>query len=471
MMNVIDALRASSKGQLRYDNHWNPTAESLNECTSPPLVDARVKKLGLYDENHDYDLSFSENLRAGPDFSPSLPKKIQVNEAPTINDSPPLSASSSSTDDVNFIDILVAIHHYNSNKKQEVIAKSLSRREIYEKHSQNLLKEEQETLRELQEIDEQRFLMAVEAIQKDERKRTAESNKRQEKLFKDHQEHAARADRNVKHAEAMRKQIEEDKNKQEIEKLQILVQELKNAGLGVHKSVKEFKHQKHLPAATSEVLHEIDKILQMSAETIENAKRSGRPSEQDKKFISEFSSIMSNLVSKSKLFISEALKKAEKEQAELEAKVEAETAQRAAEARKAATKQTATIDNCKQGHPSQTAITPTPSQKSTLPTHLLDCVSEASFKEYSQLVKILEDKKKNADVLVSDKSKSMKQYRFDLQKAVTTPVNAISDQSPSHLLDKIQRLTKLLSGNSVQVTGKEVSANSHPAGQVRQILI
>ena len=65
----------------------------------------------------------------------------------------------------------------------------------------------------------------------------------------------------------------------------------------------------------------------------------------------------------------------------------------------------------------------------------------------------------------------MKQYRFDLQKAVTTPVNAISDQSPSHLLDKIQRLTKLLSGNSVQVTGKEVSANSHPAGQVRQILI
>ena len=286
MMNIIDALRASSKGQLRYDNHWNPTAESLNQCTSPPLVDARVKKLGLYDENHDYDLSFSKNLRAGPGFSPSLPKKIQVNEAPTINDSLPLSASSSSTDDVNFFDISVAIHHYNSNKKQEVIAKSLSRREIYEKHSQNLLKEEQETLRELQEIDEQRFLMAVEAIQKDERKRTAESNKRQEKLFKDHQEHAARADRNVKHAEAMRKQIEEDKNKQEIEKLQILVQELKNAGLGVHKSVKEFKHQKHLPAATSEVLHEIDKILQMSAETIENAKRSGRPSEQDKKFIS-----------------------------------------------------------------------------------------------------------------------------------------------------------------------------------------
>ena len=63
------------------------------------------------------------------------------------------------------------------------------------------------------------------------------------------------------------------------------------------------------------------------------------------------------------------------------------------------------------------------------------------------------------------KNAEMKKYRFDLQKAISTPVNAISGQSGEHLLDKIQRLRAVLAGQRVQVTGRRVSASDHPQGK------
>ena len=59
----------------------------------------------------------------------------------------------------------------------------------------------------------------------------------------------------------------------------------------------------------------------------------------------------------------------------------------------------------------------------------------------------------------------VKKYRFDLQKAISTPVNAISSQSGQHLLDKIRRLQEVLSGRPVPVMGRQVSASSHPQGK------
>ena len=62
------------------------------------------------------------------------------------------------------------------------------------------------------------------------------------------------------------------------------------------------------------------------------------------------------------------------------------------------------------------------------------------------------------------KDAQVKKYRFDLQKAISTPINAISGQSGEHLLDKIRRLRAVLSGQRVQVTGRQVSASDHPQG-------
>ena len=58
----------------------------------------------------------------------------------------------------------------------------------------------------------------------------------------------------------------------------------------------------------------------------------------------------------------------------------------------------------------------------------------------------------------------LKKYKFDLQKAVNTPINAISAVSGLHLKDKLQRVCGLLSGQHVEVGGHRVTAGDHPGG-------
>lgn len=59
---------------------------------------------------------------------------------------------------------------------------------------------------------------------------------------------------------------------------------------------------------------------------------------------------------------------------------------------------------------------------------------------------------------------NLKKFRFDCQKAVNTPVNAISSVSGSHMKDKFDKLSKLLKGERVQVLDTYVTASQHPQG-------
>ena len=56
-----------------------------------------------------------------------------------------------------------------------------------------------------------------------------------------------------------------------------------------------------------------------------------------------------------------------------------------------------------------------------------------------------------------------KKLKFELQKAVNIPVNAIARTSGSHLRDKLQKLCSLLGGQPVEVGGKKVSTMLHPS--------
>ena len=58
----------------------------------------------------------------------------------------------------------------------------------------------------------------------------------------------------------------------------------------------------------------------------------------------------------------------------------------------------------------------------------------------------------------------LKKYKFDLQKGVNTPVNAIAPTSGAHLRDKLQKICAVLSGQQVDVGNKRVAARDHPAG-------
>ncbi|XP_052860926.1 mRNA export factor Gle1 [Anopheles cruzii] len=60
---------------------------------------------------------------------------------------------------------------------------------------------------------------------------------------------------------------------------------------------------------------------------------------------------------------------------------------------------------------------------------------------------------------------SMKTYRFNCQKAINIPVNAISAVNREHFIDKYNKLAALLSGQNVKVADVNVSVNGHPLGR------
>ena len=97
----------------------------------------------------------------------------------------------------------------------------------------------------------------------------------------------------------------------------------------------------------------------------------------------------------------------------------------------------------------------------TPPDTDLVCMPQ-SFIEYQRLQDLAKQAEQTCHGLMTDPQ--YKKYRFTLQKAVNTPINAISPNSGAHLRDKLQKICKLLSGQEVEVGGQKISASQHPAG-------
>ncbi|KAL8619084.1 hypothetical protein ACOMHN_019356 [Nucella lapillus] len=86
----------------------------------------------------------------------------------------------------------------------------------------------------------------------------------------------------------------------------------------------------------------------------------------------------------------------------------------------------------------------------------------AVAKEYEHNKKLLSHVDAAIDPFINDQQQ--KKVRFDLQRAVNMPVNAISPVSSQHLRDKLLRLRSLLRGERVEVVGKQVSVSAVPQG-------
>ena len=76
---------------------------------------------------------------------------------------------------------------------------------------------------------------------------------------------------------------------------------------------------------------------------------------------------------------------------------------------------------------------------------------------YDEIIKFKSEFIKN--VVFTDQEK---QFKFDLQKAVNTPLNSLSGVSSAHLQDKVDKLVSLLSGANVTVGEKTISVTQHP---------
>jgi nucleoporin GLE1 len=88
--------------------------------------------------------------------------------------------------------------------------------------------------------------------------------------------------------------------------------------------------------------------------------------------------------------------------------------------------------------------------------------SEGVLAQYLRLQEKKKQSEKMTEPFTTATDNKVKTYRFNLQKAVNTPVNSISTHSVQHLKDKVERLCQLLDGQRVEVVGVSVSIKTHP---------
>ncbi|XP_050354398.1 mRNA export factor Gle1 [Nymphalis io] len=88
--------------------------------------------------------------------------------------------------------------------------------------------------------------------------------------------------------------------------------------------------------------------------------------------------------------------------------------------------------------------------------------SEKNYLYYKELKSFLDCYESSYKDLLENSN--LKKFKFDCQKAVNTPINALSSVSGTHMRDKFDKLAKLLRGEKVQVLDTFVTASQHPQG-------
>ena len=478
LLNVLRGLASCSKGRLTYDTEWKPTKQALDQCGKLPLLSTNLstvspssfsvgEKSYILSRNAVEDKA-KDKTRHSDDFSirslaSSVESDLKDESSERVRNGElhvlekELQASFDSTH--------VVIHQYEIEKKHQAGERLNSRKENFSENSKKLLQTKNCYLRQKENERLNEVIKSVQALQEDEQRKSEEVRLRQQKLEQSHKEYEERAARKVKEVEELRLRVlrQEQQIKKELEQLEVSNNSVKETAFKIQQTFQGCKFQSLLSPSVSEIQNEVNKVLKVSQNSLDGAHENGRATEINVKIIQDCSDLIQNLFQKAKTLVHEANSKAAKEEAERQAKEEAK-AKEEEEKRQQALK--ASKEN-ESKQPSAVASQTSDSKgqsKTGISKELSSCISAVAWKEYSRLASYKSGIVKSAEPLNTDKS--LKQYKFDLHKAVTTPINAISDQSPSHLLDKIQRLTKLLSGQPVQVGGKQISISKHPAAKV-----
>ena len=485
VLNVLRELESCPKGRLTYDTNWKPTNQALDECSKAPLLSSNLstvspspisvgERTSLYTLSTDAaEDNSKDEIRQSDDFSSrsfasSVESDLEDERSErSRNEELHISLHVLEKElQASFDGTHVAIHQYEMEKKHQAGERLNSRKERFFENSKKLLETKNHYLRQKENERVDEVIKSVQALQEDEQRKSEEARLRQQKLEQSHKEFTERAARKVKEVEELRLRVlrQEQQIKKELQQLEVSCNSVKETAAKIQQTFQGCKFQSCLSPSVSEIQSEVNKVLKLSRNSLDSAHENGQATEMNVKIIQESIVLIQSLFQKAKTLVHEANSKAAKEEAERQAQEEAKAKEE--EKRQQALKASKEKQNTQpSASASQTSDSKSQS-KAGISKELSCCISAAAWKEYSRLATYKSHIVESAEPLNTDKS--LKQYKFDLHKAVTTPINAISDQSPSHLLDKIQRLTKLLSGQSVQVGGKQISISKHPAAKVKK---
>ena len=476
VLNVLQGLASLPKGQLKYDTNWTPTTEALEEFSKPPRLS---KEMLSSVSPTSKSLSLSGGARIKQRIEESESDVISINSASssverTLENDRIKARELREADlllekelQANFDTTHIDIKNYTEEKHLQAQDRLRSRKEKMIEHSKKLQEEKDNYLQEKENERVEEFIKSVQALQEDEKRKSEEARQRQRQLEQSHEEYAQRAVRKVKEVEALRLKVlkEEQQIKKQLMQLKVSFTSIRETASTIQQIFQQCKYQSSLSTSMTDVLKEVDKVLKVSQNAFDDANEKGQVTEMNEKIMHECSSLIQAMLQKTKNIVEEISVKAMKEEAERQAKAKEEEEKKEKEkARKEKAERAARERQNSQISASASQTTSGKQQTSGLSKELTSCISELAWHEYSRLLSYKAEITKTAEPLNTDKS--LKQLKFDLQKAVATPINSISEES---ILDKIQRLTKFLSGASVSVGRKEISISVHPAAEVSRL--
>ena len=358
----------------------------------------------------------------------------------------------------------VAIHRYEMEREHQAGERLKSRKEKFLENSEKLLEAKNRYLRQKENERVDEVIKSVQALQEDEQRKSEEARLRQQNLEQSHKEFKERAARKVKEVEELRLRVlrQEQQIKKELQQLEVSYNSIRETAAKIQQTFQGCKFQSFLSPSVSELQIEVNKVLKLSQNSLDSAHENGQATEMNVKIIQDCLVLIQSLFQKAKTLVHEVNSKAAKEKAERQAQEEAKAKEE--EKRQQALKASEEKQNTQPSTSARQTSDSKGQSKAGISKELSSCISATAWKEYARLAAYKSQIVESAEPLNTDKS--LTKYKFDLHKAVTTPIIAISDQSPSHLLDKIQCLAKLLSGQSVQVGGKQISISKHPAAKV-----
>ena len=485
---VLQGLTSCSKSRLQYDTYWKPTREALDEISRPPKLPADLsrsvspsKNLSLGEKNtcssseHGSETENEEEDKDkngvvfGEIVSFIAKKDLKMAKAGSTTTENPNDGLREKELMVSYDNTHVAIHRLETEKRLKAQEAINSRKERLREYSRKLQSEKRRYLQQKENDRVEEYLQSLQALQLDEKRKSDEARLRQEKLEQSHAEYAQKAVRRIKEVEELRLKVlrQEQLFKKQMMELEALFNSIRGTASSIQQIFQECRYQSAVATFKPEILQEVAKVLKISKNALDNARESEQVTEANFAFVQDCSGLIQTILLKTKTTVQEASIKATKEEAELQAKAREEEAKKEKEIAEKE-RALAALMKAKQQSQASTSMSQnssSPAQsKPGLSKELSSCISETAWKEYSRLVTYKSEIVKSAEPLHTDKS--LKQLKFDLMKAVSTPVNSISEES---ILDKIQHLNKFLSGGSVQSGSKQISIGLHKAAPVSKI--
>ncbi|KAL5010820.1 hypothetical protein ScPMuIL_013125 [Solemya velum] len=477
MMGITDKLKGSSKGQLIYRKHGSPEQFKalLDKCSSPPEIAAFNRQVGkdsispassssdILNDIKDESFYLSQSYKDSEEEKKDRSKDEILFEEATRN-----RKKMSCVVSPEYCRTSLKIKQYEKSIDEDAKIRMREKHREFEQHSNLLQKEAQRKLEVLDSRSYNNMVLQHEDAERQHSQESIEVEKRHRKLKEDHSQHALNLHAKIQKAEETKQKLQEEAKRREEERrerwklVEKSYSDLKSLFEKVMKMYEECQYKLYVPDSARKSKEFMKQLLIDASKLL--------PNEEGQSFPSEGMNRMKSLCERATNayeHVRESLETANVQGKEAEALEEQNRLNKEANAATLAAQQASNAvqetGSSVEGAVSSAALAP--SEITAVSEGEVRCVDLLAFEEYTKYQSRLEQVEKMLEVIVSDPR--MKKVKFNLSKAVNTPINAISAVSGRHLKERLMRLLTLVNGQTVEVSSNlTINASQYEQGTV-----